>query len=212
MSAFELITDGPVNATGVASQAAPNGLILDQTNNVVSSVGKSAQSQALRTAIAVIPAQPVLDAITVAQALFTQELAGYFLNQRGRTLEVSGFGVFTTPAGTPTVTIALSLGGVALCSITTAATAGAGANIPFQFEFTLSTASTGAAGTIESHGTLSIGITAAAAAALAEYGDTNTAVSAAVNLTEELALEVSIAGSTTITSAQLRLATIEVVA
>jgi hypothetical protein len=209
---FDLITTGPVSATGSAPQAAPNGLILDQQNNIMSSVGKSGVAQAAQNALAIIQAQTALATITAAQALFTQALNAYFLNLKGRTLQITGFGVYTTPAGTPTMTIALTLGGVAICSITTAATAGSGTNIPFQFQFTLSTATAGAAGTIESHGSLTVGITAVAAAAVVDYVDTNIAVSAAFNLTAALALAVTIAGSTTITSAQLRLATIEVTA
>jgi hypothetical protein len=209
---FDLITTGPVSPTGAAPQAAPNGLILDQQNNVVSSVGKSGVGQALQNALTVLQAQTALATITTAQVLLTKALNAYFLNQAGRTLLVTGYGVFTTPAGTPTMTFAITLGGVTLCSITTAATAGSGTNIPFQFQFTLSTATTGAAGTIESHGSLTVGITAVAAAAMANYTDTNTAVSAAINLTTALSLALTIAGSTTITSAQLRLATIEVVA
>jgi hypothetical protein len=209
---FDLITTGPVSPTGAAPQAAPNGLILDQQNNIMSSVGKSGVAQAAQNALAIIQAQTALATITAAQALFTQALNAYFLNLKGRTLQITGFGVYTTPAGTPTMTIALTLGGVAICSITTAATAGSGTNIPFQFQFTLSTATAGAAGTIESHGSLTVGITAVAAAAVVDYVDTNIAVSAAFNLTAALALAVTIAGSTTITSAQLRLATIEVTA
>ena len=209
---FGTITKGPLNATGVNGAAAPNGLSFDQQNNVLSSVGSAAQESVLQTALIILNAQTALTAITTAQNLISKALNAGFLNRTGRTLLLTGFGIFTTPAGTPNLTFALTLGGVTLASITTANTAGSGTNIPFQFSFEMTVASTGASGTIESHSTISAGITAVAAAAMATYADTNVAVSSAVNLTSALTLLVTIAASSTVTSAQLRLATIEIVA
>ena len=209
---FATITKGPLNATGVNGAAAPNGFSFDQQNNVVSTVGSAAQESALQTALTVINAQTALTAITTAQNLISKALNAGFLNRAGRTLLITVYGIFTTPAGTPNLTFALPLGGVTLASITTANTAGSGTNIPFQISFEMAVASTGAAGTIESHGMVSAGLTAVAAAAIAAYTDTNVAVSSAVNLTTALTLLVTIAASSTVTSAQLRLATIEVVA
>jgi hypothetical protein len=62
----------------------------------------------------------------------------------------------------------------------------------------------GAAATIESHGRLNANIGTVAAAAIATYLDTNTAVSAAVNLLGAATLSVTIAASAAIPSAQLR--------
>jgi hypothetical protein len=208
--AFESITKGPSGPTSSNLALTPNGLGLDQQNNVVVSVGSAGTEQALQTALLVLQAQTALTAITTAQNLISQALNAGFLNRKNRTLQITVFGIYTTPAGTPTLTFAVTLGGVTLCSITTAATAGSGTNIPFQLSFTISTAATGSSGTIESHGSVSAGITATATAAVAEYVDTNVAVSSAVNLTTALTLLVTIAASSTVTSAQLRLATIEV--
>ena len=209
---FETITQGPNGPSGQNSGAAPNGLSFDRQNNLLSSVGNAAQEQLLETVLLALQAQTALSTITTAQNLLSLTLNAGALNRANRTLRFTGYVIYTTPVGTPTLTIALKYGATTLCSITTAATAGSGTNIPLQFEFELSVATTGAAGTIESHGALIANITATAAAATAQYCDTNTAAATAQNLTTSQALAVTIAASTTVTSAQLRFATVEVVA
>jgi len=111
---FATITKGPLNATGVNGAAAPNGFSFDQQNNVLSTVGSAAQESALQTALTVINAQTALTAITTAQNLISKALNAGFLNRAGRTLLITVYGIFTTPAGTPNLTFALTLGGVTL--------------------------------------------------------------------------------------------------
>lgn len=212
MSGFQTITQGPNGPTGENSAAAPNGLSFDRQNNLLSSVGNAAQEQLLETVLLALGAQSALSTITIAQNLLSLTLNAGVLNRANRTLRVSGFLVYTSPVGTPTITIALKYGSTTLCTITTAATAGSGTNIPLQFEFILMVITTGAAGTIECHGNVSAGITATAAAAVAQYPDTNTAASTSQNLTTSQALTVTIAASSTLTSATLRMATVEAVA
>ena len=188
-------------------------LVLDVANNILETSGNNHQMAACQTAIAVLGPQTALVTITTAQNLISKLLNAGVLNKLNRTLYIQGSLIYTSPGTTtPTITIAVTLGGVTLCTITTAAiSATASANMPIQFYFYLTTTATGASGTIESHGGVSANITAnTPAAAIATYLDTNTAASSAVNLNAAQTLNVTIAASSAITSAQLRLASIEV--
>lgn len=211
--AFSQITSGPSGASG-SNNNAP-GLTFDQQNGIVAAVGSAHTESVMHMTLALFQAQTALTAITTAQALFIAALNAWLLQRVGRTIRVTGFLIYTTAGTTtPTITIALVLGAVTLATITTAATsATASANLPIQFEFVFTVASTGTAGTIEAHGTVAANISAnTPAAAAAQYSDTNTAVSSAVNLETALNLEVTIAASLAVSSAQLRLATVEVMA
>lgn len=210
--AFEQITNGPSNSTATNPNAP--GLTFDQQNGIVAAVGLDHTESVFETAIKALPAQTALTTITTAQVLLLCALNGYALNRVGRVIRVKGFLIYTTPGTTtPTMTLALVIGAVTLCTITTAAlSATASANMPVEFEFLLFVVSAGAAGTIEAHGTVSANISAnTPAAAAAVYKDINTAVSGAVNLQAAQNLEVTIAASSAVTSAQLRLGTVEVV-
>lgn len=207
------VTVGPLssNATNSFDTQA---LVLDVQNNTLSISGASRKLAALQSAIAVVGAQTALTAITAAQVLLSQAFNQGALNVQNRTIRVSGSLIYsTTAANAATISLALVLGGVTLCTITTAPTnTAASTNLPIQFEFELSVASLGATATIESHGSVAANIGTVAAAAIANYLDTNTAVSGAVNLLAATTLEVQIAASAAVPSAQLRQATIELVA
>lgn len=207
---FAEITQGPATPTGKNTNK--QALVFDRQNNVVESVGDAGQAAALQTALFIQTAQTALTAITTAQNLFSSTLPANALNKQNRTVGIWGSLIYTTPGTTtPTITIAVTLGGVTLCTITTAAlSATASSNMPVQFWFYLTVATTGSSGTIEAHGQIDANISAnTPAAAIASYNDTNTAVSSAVNLTAANALAITIAASSAVTSAQLRQLTIE---
>jgi hypothetical protein len=209
---FAQITSGPATSTGKNTNI--GSLIFDKISNIVESVGNAGLAMAHQTALFVVAAQAALTNITAAQNFFSQTLVASVLNKLNRTLLISGQFIYTSPgATTPTISLSVVLGGVTLCTITSAAiSATASTNAPGYFQFELTTASTGSTGTIEAHGQLSLNIAAASpSAAIATYLDTNTAVSSAVNLGIANLLQVQIAASSTITSAQLRQFTVEVV-
>ena len=209
---FAQITSGPATSTGKNTNI--GALIFDKVSNIVESVGNAGLASAQQTALYVLTAQTALTAITTAQNFFSQLLAASVLNKLNRTLLISGQFLYTSPGTTtPTISISVVLAGVTLCTITSAAiSATASTNAPGYFQFELTTVSTGSAGTIEAHGQFSLNIAGGApAAAIATYLDTNTAVSSAINLGIANQLQVQIAASAAITSAQLRQFTVEVV-
>ncbi len=207
------VTVGPLssNATNSFDTQA---LVQDVQNNTLSVSGSSRKLAVLQSAIAVLPAQTALTAITAAQVVLSQAFNPGALNVVNRTLRVSGSLIYSTTAtNVATISLALVLGGVTLCTITTAATnTAASANLPIQFEFELNVVSLGASATVESHGWVAANIGTVAAAAIATYLDTNTAVSSAVNLLTAATLQLTIAASAAVPSAQLRQATIELAA
>jgi hypothetical protein len=198
---FAQITQGPATATG--NNPNKQALIFDRQNNIVESVGDAGVAASLQAALTVIPFQTALTAITTLQKLVNYSLNAGVLNKQARTLEVSGQIIFTVATGTPTMAISLGLGTTTLCTITSGALQ-AGTNLPCTFTFAITTASTGAAGTMESHGLLTVQLGATPPVAVTQYLDTNVAVSSAVALNTALSLVVGITGSTAIASAQLR--------
>lgn len=212
-SPFSSITKGPSNTTG--KNTSPQSLTFDSQNNIMATVGDVGSESALQTAMQVINAQTALTTITTAQTLISLALKAGVLNRLARTLTVSGSIIYTTPGTTtPAITLAIKLGSVTLCSIVLGACSStASTNMPIQFSFELDVASVGASGTIEAHGQVNANLTAnTPAAASSAFLDTNTAVSSAVDLTAAQTLTVTIAANSAVSSAQLRQATIELVA
>ncbi len=207
------VTVGPLSSNATNSFDA-QALVQDVQNNTLSVSGSSRKLAVLQSAIAVLPAQTALTAITAAQVVLSQAFNPGALNVQNRTIRVSGSLIYSTTAtNVATISLALVLGGVTLCTITTAATnTAASANLPIQFEFELNVVSLGASATVESHGWVAANIGTVAAAAIATYLDTNTAVSSAVNLLTAATLQLTIAASAAVPSAQLRQATIELAA
>lgn len=207
------IQAGPFNSQGTN----PNdqqALVQDTQNNTLSVSGNSRRLALLRASLAVLPAQTALTAITTAQNLLTAALNAGALNVIGRRLRIKASILYsTTSTNVATLTFALKLGSVTLCTITTGATnTAASTNLPVQVQFEITTASLGTSGTIESHGKVDANIGTAAGGAIASYLDTNTAVSSAVNLVSTETLALTIAASAAVPSAQLRDAIIEWVA
>lgn len=204
---FAKITSGPANPGGTDTDK--QSLIFDKQNGIVESVNDAGLMQALQMALSILQAQTALTTVTTAQNLCNIALNAGALNKKNRTLLISGTAIFTT-AGTPQITIALVIGGVTVCSIQTPAIGVAQTNGQIQYTFTVSVVTTGTGATLEAHGMLSVQGGATLAAAVPAYLDQNTAVSAAVNLVIASSLQVTIASTVSLSSAQLRQQTVEV--
>ena len=189
----------------------PGAIVVDPVAGTLSIVTKTQAIQLASTRLLTLQEQTALSAITAAQTVLSYAFPAGFLNIKNRTVRIRGSLIYsTTITNVATISLALKLGSVTLCTITTAATnTAASTNLPIQFEFRLSVATIGAAATIESHGKVDANIGTAAAGALTSYGDTNTAVSGAVDLTVAETLTVTIAASAAVPSAQLLLASID---
>ena len=211
MGADRLI-QGPPSPTGTVQYDDPGAILVDTVNGIEYVVTTAKGAIAGQAAALILTAQTALTAITAAQTLLSKAFAAGALNMQGRTMLVTGYLIFTTPAGTPTLTIALLLGATTLATITTAAVAGSQTNAQLQFQFQLTVASAGSSGSIEAHGNVSAQLSATLGTAIAEYVDQNTAAVGSLNLTIAQTLSATIAASTTVTSAQVRLASIEFVA
>jgi hypothetical protein len=176
MGSFALITEGPANPSGQTLQATPNGLLLDKQNNILSTVGlagtESVPSQRLYT----VGPQAAITAITTAQNLWSQALNSYALNRQFRCLRIRGEVMYnTTSTNVATITIALTLGGVTLCSIgTTATNTAASTNLPLNFEFiALVAVVQGNVGVFVSSGSLDAELGTAVTTAIARFLDGN---------------------------------------
>jgi len=206
------ISQGPPSVAGTSQFDEPGAIIIDAVSGAEYIVSNSRQLSVGQAAMLVLAAQTALVTITTAQTLLSLALAAGQLNAAKRTILVTGFVIFTTPAGTPTITIAILLGATTLCTITTAAVAGSQTAAQLQFQFELTVTTTGAAGSIETHGTVSAQLSAALGTAAPTYMDQNAAAVGSLNLPAAQTLSVTIAASTTVTSAQLRMAAVELVA
>jgi hypothetical protein len=123
--------------------------------------------------------------------LMAQTLPAGFMNNVGRTLNVWGAGVYTTAAGqTPTVNVAIQLGGTTIATWTTGATTASATNMPWNFEVDIITQAAGTAGAVEAHGILDLTLGTTAGAASATYNDTNSAVIGSLNLNSQMNLAV----------------------
>lgn len=207
------VTQGPLNSTGT-NPYDQQALLLDARDGTLSISGTSRKIHVMRKCVTTFLTQTALAAITTAQNLLSFAFNSGALNVVNRTIVVRGYVIYSTTVGNvATISIALTLGGVTLCTITTAASnTAASANLPLQFEFELNVVTVGTTATIESHGKVLANLGTVAAGAASDFLDTNVAVSAAVNLVSAATLTVSIAGSAAIPSAQLRRATVEITA
>lgn len=211
--AVDRITSGPLTAAGT-NPYDTQALVHDTANDILEISGNDRVLRALEVALQILTSQTALSNVTTAQNLISKALGAGVLNKVNRTIRIWGRGIYTTPGTTtPAMSVLVALGATTLCTITTAAlSATASTNMPFEFYFQFTTVSTGASGTLESHGELVCNISAnTPAAAAADYLDTNTAVSSAVNLAGALTLTVQVSANSAITSIQLRQASIEVV-
>lgn len=143
---------------------------------------------------------------TTAQQLQEVAVTAGFFNTANGTFGLDTAGYFTTPTGqTPTVTITHKLCTVSGCGSGTAITldtytSGAASvsstDAPWRSTTTLGTSIAGTSGQLEVHGNLSIGLGTTAAVAASTYGDGNTALASAINLSGALFLDTFVTFST----------------
>jgi hypothetical protein len=187
-------------------------LIADVQTPAVEMVDTQGNTHGVESTLLLLQAQTALSTITTAQNLFTLAFLAGALNKTNRALRVRGMVIITNTSASATITIALKLGSVTLITITTAAISTSASNAQLYFDFLISVATSGSSGTLEAHGTVALQLGATNTALItAPYADTNTAVSSAVNLTSALTLAATIAAGASVSSAQLRQATVELV-
>lgn len=206
----DTVTQGPPPASQVVGT---EGLILDQQNGNLYVFGATRSANLLRSAIAVLPGQTALTAITTAQNLLTKVFPAGSLNIVGRTIVINLTLTYNTTVGNvATLTFAVTLGGVTLFSVTTdASNTAASTNLPVQLQITITTTTIGATATMTTSATVSADLGTTAAAAVTSYVKA-AAVSSAVNLLTDETLAVTIAASAAVPSATLRNALIELAA
>ena len=119
------------------------------------------------------------------------------LNTVGRTLRISGAGLYTTRAGqTPIVTVKVKLGSLTLLSWACAATSAAATGMPWNFAVVITPAVVGASGTLEAHGNLVFNLGTTPGVDSNIIPDTNTATIGTIDLAAAQTLQITIAFST----------------
>lgn len=206
--------DRIVSGSAGKTTDSPGALIADQLTGLLGVVTVAQGLVVGAARFANIGTQTALTAITTAQNLVSQTFSAGLLNTVGRSVRVRGSLVYnTTSTNVATITLALKLGAVTLCTMTTAATnTAASTNLPIQFDFTLTVVTTGTAATINSHGRIAANIGTTAAPVTVIYLDTNVAPSSAIDLTIAETLTVTIAASAAVPSAQLLSAGVDLLA
>lgn len=147
--------------------------------------------------------QPANTSVTTIQQMGSFILGPGIQNSTGKTLHVVGHLVYTT-AGAPVITISVLEGGITPIAVAGVATTGAATNGQVAFDYHISTSLTGATGTLESHGLLSVQNNTALGTALGVYADQNTAASSAINLTASNTLGINITATVSLSTATLR--------
>lgn len=139
--------------------------------------------------------------------------AGYF-NYVNRAIEVDVIGYFT-PVSTAQLTFAVNLVSVlgttstTVITLTPAASSGTSAS-NFYLKLWMATATTGATGTVECHGYVVWGLATATPGLAVVFDDNIQVVSSAVDLTQQLYLQATLAATTAnITTSQCRLLVIK---
>lgn len=163
-------------------------------------------------------AQTPKTAVTTAVSLFNSAQnigAGgntpQLLNQASKVMSFFAAGVFTSSVTSQQLTFSVLLGGVSVLSIQGTAQAAAITNGQWELEGVIVVASTGASGTVEAHGGLSLQQSATLGTGLPFFVDQNTAVSSAINLTSNpLAFDIQIADTVSLTSITMRQALVEI--
>ncbi len=131
------------------------------------------------------------------QSLLSFPIPAGALNTVGRTLRISGAGLYTTRAGqTPVVTVKVKLGSLTLLSWASAATTAAATDMPWNFAIDITTAVVGASGTLEAHGNLVFNLGTTPGVDSNVVPDTNTATIGTIDLATAQTLQITIAFST----------------
>lgn len=164
-------------------------------------------------------AQTAITTVTTAQSLINaanpMAIAPGLLNQPGKLLRLGAAGVYSQGSQTNALTFALTFGGVTLVSLV-ATIGGAAAITNGQWDLTalITTATAGAAGTLEVHAEVGLQLTATNTTALAWFADVNAAASSSVDLTTAASggstLGFTLAATSALTTATLRQLILEV--
>lgn len=143
---------------------------------------------------------------TSEQFLMELSLGAGYLNNAGQPFNIYGAFIYSTPAAqTPTITINTRLCTVSGCgsgtnrllaSIVSTATVASVTNNSINFNLTAINHATGATGTLEVHGPLSIDLGALTTTADSIFNDVNTAVSGTIDLTAALFVDFTVTFST----------------
>ena len=157
----------------------------------------AAYPAAIPELIANLNATTALATITSAQTFASIPLAANVQNSAGKVIRITGHGVFTT-SNAGTITLAVTEGGITPISVAGSAnTAASETGAQFSFDYYITTASTGTAGTLESHGQFCDQLSGTLSTAMVCTNDQNTAVSASIGLTtaNTLAITFAVSGS-----------------
>jgi hypothetical protein len=114
---------------------------------------------------------------------------GCIINEIGRGLDIFAAGTYNLAASS-TVVFTVKLGGVTICSFTTASQTNTSVTLNWQIWIKSLVVSVGSAGTLETHGQLTFDSGATLPAAATTFLDGNTGVSSAIDLTQNPLLEV----------------------
>lgn len=154
--------------------------------------------------------QTALTSVTTAQTAATCPLWVGMQNYFGKEIEVSGEGIYTSSAASGAPVVAVTEGGITPITVTGTTQTGTTANSQFAFDYVITTSLTGTVGTVEAHGWLQTGPGASLTAAVNVMRDSNSAASSTFNLTAQNNLAIAISDATSLTSAQLRHARVNV--
>lgn len=171
------ITTGPLGTAGTDAYDSPGAIVADQQNGLMQVVTSTRVLQTARSTQLLLGPQVALTAITTAQNLISKALNAGVLNVAGRWVTIKGWLIYSsTDSNVATITIAIKLGGVTLCTITTAATnTTASTNLPIKFEFDVFVPAGNKAGSTSAlfaHGKVDANIGTAAAGSTTAYLDT----------------------------------------
>jgi hypothetical protein len=176
------------------------------TGSAIPTQNTAGYPAALPELIANLVQVPTLSTITTAQTFSTIPLRQNVQNFPGKVMRITGHGRYTSGAQTGTMTIAMTEGGITPVTVTSKAlTTGGQTNQAFTFDFYITTNKTGATGTLWGHGTLCPNTATGTQTTdpLNCSADAISAVSSSINLTAQNNLALTIAMSSSTTSATL---------
>jgi hypothetical protein len=168
-------TSGSSGVSGAAGTSGSSGVSASSTNNFN------------------ITAVTVNTNTTGDQNLMSYTTSAAALNTVGKTLRVVAIGVFSINT-TAIPSFKVKLGALTLATFTTASITAVVANAPWYIEYEITTASTGATGTVEHGGMAGIKVSASAGIG-GIYLTPVTAVSASIDLTSTVTLQIAVSFS-----------------
>jgi hypothetical protein len=197
LAAAQTLTNKTLTHPAITSEAAPAAaagqVFYDSTRRAFGYGVGSTPTNLFGSLVCAVSTTPV----TVSAAVLTdQNLMSYaapagLLNSANRTLKIRARGVLSTQATPPSgATFKVILGGVTVVTFQTGALAASQANTAWQFDAMLSTASTGASGTVEPAGVMYFRL-AVGTGAQTVYVDNTFAAAGPIDLTAALTVQVT---------------------